>query len=317
MRRHAPVLLLLIAGILYGGALPLTRIAVRAGVPPLGYVFWQCCGALAVVWLIGKLRRSGSLIRFAELRYCTVCGLLGIVAPNTILLTVVMYVPVSFLAVVVVTVPLFVASLTVSCGFETLSRRGVIGILCGFAGASLILVPTASLPSSDVTPWILLAFLAPLLLALCSIYAARHRPPDATPLSITCGMLAASTVLLLPLVTLTGSAYPLAPPFTAPELAIFAQVLISAVTYLLYFVLLRMRGALYFSQVGYIVTLTGILWGVLLFAENPGPLFWAGAVAVVFGLALVGNKVGSKGDKEARRGTHPHPGPARPVQPDP
>ena len=76
-------------------------------------------------------------------------------------------------------------------------------------------------------------------------------------------------------------------PFSTGELAILGQIVVSSITYIFYFVLLRIGGPVYFSQVGYIIVLTGIFWGMVLFDENPASSFWAGLIGIFVGLSLV------------------------------
>ena len=48
-----------------------------------------------------------------------------------------------------------------------------------------------------------------------------------------------------------------------------------------------MAGAVYLGQVGYLVTLFGVLWGVLFFGETPSAWLWVAVVLVATGVALV------------------------------
>ncbi len=65
------------------------------------------------------------------------------------------------------------------------------------------------------------------------------------------------------------------------------QAALTALAYLLYFRALAAHGGVVTSQVGYVVTLTGLCWGFLLFGEVPGWLTVPAAALVFAGLALV------------------------------
>jgi drug/metabolite transporter (DMT)-like permease len=68
---------------------------------------------------------------------------------------------------------------------------------------------------------------------------------------------------------------------------LMAQGVLTALAYLLYFRLLVRAGGVFTSQISYVVTLTGLLWGFVLFAEVPGWLTIPAAALIFTGVALV------------------------------
>jgi drug/metabolite transporter (DMT)-like permease len=46
-------------------------------------------------------------------------------------------------------------------------------------------------------------------------------------------------------------------------------------------------GPVFASQTGYIVTLTGVLWGIAIFGESHSLWVWGALVSMVIGLVLV------------------------------
>jgi drug/metabolite transporter (DMT)-like permease len=76
---------------------------------------------------------------------------------------------------------------------------------------------------------------------------------------------------------------------------LMAQGVLTALAYLLYFRLLVRAGGVFTSQISYVVTLTGLLWGFLLFAEVPGWLTIPAAALIFTGVALVTLEKRAKG----------------------
>ena len=79
-------------------------------------------------------------------------------------------------------------------------------------------------------------------------------------------------------------------PLPLPEWrdgAIAVHVCVSTVAYVTYFHLVRVAGPVYFSQVGYVVTLTGILWGMIFFGERLDPAIYLATAVLLAGIALV------------------------------
>ena len=60
----------------------------------------------------------------------------------------------------------------------------------------------------------------------------------------------------------------------------------------LFFYLLRIAGAVYFSQVAYLVTLFGVGFGMLLFGERHPGSAWLALLLIFAGLALVNRRQG-------------------------
>ena len=71
-----------------------------------------------------------------------------------------------------------------------------LGIAIGMGGVAVMLVPKGSLPEPGMITFVLIAFITPILYAGTTIYAARHKPPDADPLQMACGMMLASSFSL-------------------------------------------------------------------------------------------------------------------------
>ncbi len=68
-------------------------------------------------------------------------------------------------------------------------------------------------------------------------------------------------------------------------MAFFA--LTTAVAFLIFYAIIAMAGAVYLGQVGYLVTLFGVLWGIIFFGEEPSAWLWLAALLVAIGVALV------------------------------
>jgi drug/metabolite transporter (DMT)-like permease len=51
--------------------------------------------------------------------------------------------------------------------------------------------------------------------------------------------------------------------------------------------IVRLAGPVFLSQAAYVVTVTGILWGMALFGERHGPTVWAAMAAIFAGVMLV------------------------------
>ena len=306
--------MLLLYGVMAGAAFSISKLAMGAGVRPISYTFWQVAGAAVVLLAIGLLRGDRFPLTRRHLVFYAVCGLPGLALPYANLYVTVEHLPAGVMALILATIPIFTYGLAVALGVERIERRRLVGVVCGFAGVMLILAPRASLATPDLSFWALLAFLSPVLFAVSHMVVFKYRPPDTGTLPLTVGMLIAASAALLPAAWLSGDFY--VPRVGDPgiaELIIVVQICTAAANYLLFFEIVRRAGPVFFSQVGYVLTLTGMMWAALIFGESYSYWIW-GATGLVFAsIALTKARV--KAPDVAAPGSAGRDGPANSGRP--
>ncbi|MGQ0662452.1 MAG: DMT family transporter [Pseudomonadota bacterium] len=281
-----PLFLLLLLGTNWGLGFSLAKIGVTSGMPPLGYAFWQALGAGAVLLAVGGASVGLPPVSLAHLRYYLLAGAFGTAVPLVNMLVVVAHVPVGVVTVIVSIAPLLTYGFAQLCGLERVEPRRAFGIALGFAGALMILLPRASLPSPDMVPWALLSIVTPLFYAGSNVYIGYARPPGIHSLTLAGALQLAAAVCVLPPMLATGSFHPLWPPLGAGEWVVLGAMAMASIGSLLMFEIMRLAGTVYFSQVAYVVTIAGVLWGMYIFGERHSAWIW-GAMGVIFcGLML-------------------------------
>lgn len=278
-------LTLLLLGMVWGTGYSIARFAMINSVPPLGYSFWQSLGPAIILCLITACYRKSFKFSTVHTRFYLVCGLTGIVIPNTSMYFAAAHLPASILAMVVNTVPIVAYPMALFARLEAFNWWRVAGILLAFCGLMLIILPQSSLPSPDLVPWVLSILITPVSFALCSIYIARFRPQNSDTLSLTTGMLVFSSLLLIPLVFLTHSFYVFNFPLSVPDWIILLEIILSSIGYLLFFQLIKFAGPVFYSLVDTIVVLTGIFWGYIIFGEQLN--IWTAAAVSLILIALL------------------------------
>lgn len=281
------VLMLLVLGTNWGLGFTLGKVGVMGGLHPLAYAFWQCIGGGLVLLAICAWRNLLPPVRFVHLRYYLICGVTNVAIPNFVALTAARRIPVGIIVLLISLAPLITYAVALGFGLERFSRRRVTGLFLGLAGALMILVPKSSLPSPDAAPWVLFALITPLCYGFSNVYVGWARPPDVASLSLGASLQLASGAVLLPLALLVGTMHVPLPPQTNAEIANVAHIAVSGFGALVFFELMRMRGAVIASQVGYIVCLSGVFWGKLFFGEQHSLWIWAAMATIFAGLALV------------------------------
>ena len=286
-RNSLAMVILLTLGLLWGGTTSLARFVATAGVPPLGYALWVTAGAGVLLIAIGLLRGLYFPLNPVYLRYYLTCGLIGSAVPTTTMIFVLGRIPAGLMAIILSSTPLFTYCFALAFRQERFDTRRAVGISLGFAGAALIIAPQGAL--NDTTPifFVLLAFLTPAGYAITNLFANRYRPPGAHSLVLAAGMMFSAGVLLTPVVWLTGQFHPLWVQFDLADGLILVHIGTAAVAFLLFFVVLRLAGPVFVSQVGYLVTLSGVSFGIWIFDERHSNWVWVALGLILAGVALV------------------------------
>ena len=288
--RWLPLLLLIVLGSLWGLSFSLSKLAASNGIHPFAYAWWQATGAGLFLSLVCWQRGIAFRLDAPHRRFFLATGLVGLVLPNINIVTTARHLPAGLLSTVVTTVPLMTYALAVGLGMEHFRGRKSLGLLVGFLGILLIVVPDSSLPAPEQTGWVLLALLTPALYASSTILSARLRPDTTHSLLAAWGMLVSASLLSTPLMLTTGTFHPLFAEPGIADWAMLGQIGVSCVAYILYFEIIRRSGPVFVSQVGYVVNVFGLGWGYLIFAEQHSAWVWAAIMTVLLGVMLVNSQ---------------------------
>lgn len=284
--RFFPYLLIVVAGILWGATFSLTLIATADGTHPLALVTWQIC-LTAMVFLGVCLATRAPLFNFRHLRHYLFIAVFGVTAPILLYYSAAPYLSAGILSITVSTVPMFTYVIMLLLRFESLVRKRLAGIVLGMIAIVLLVVPDQGLSSDDASWWILLVVLCSWFYAMENVYIARGLTPavDLRELLFASNLLA--VIFQFPVAMYLGVAEPVSWLFSDAGLAIVGITLAGAAAYAMFFYAIQMSGPVFASQCAYIVTLSGVVWGIIIFAEQHTGWVWASVVVMMFGLILV------------------------------
>jgi len=224
---------------------------------------------------------------WVHIRFYSLVALAGTIIPNSFTYVAAPHLPADLLAIGIATVPMFsllVALLIKSEGFNGIR---MLGILLGALAIALILGPEADFSSRGVGLFMLLALVAPLFYAVEGNYLAHKTPPNIDALTTLRGASIVGLVICTPITFASGSWVDLSQSWSSVEWAIMANSLLHVVTYTGYIGLVSRTGAVFASQVAYVVTLSGVLLGMMILGERHSPLIWLALGFMLIGLVLV------------------------------
>jgi drug/metabolite transporter (DMT)-like permease len=81
--------------------------------------------------------------------------------------------------------------------------------------------------------------------------------------------------------------HPLTLPFTVAKQVIVLEMILSSIGYLLFFMLIRKAGAVFYSLTGGVVALTGLFWGYLIFGEQPSKTQGIATLLIILAISLL------------------------------
>lgn len=281
---YAPVLLLLL-GITWGMGYTLARFAMTHGVRPLGYAFWQSVGPGVILLIMAFVQKKSWPLQKKHVPYYLFCGLVGIAIPNVNMFFSAQHVQASILAVVVNTVPIFTVLMTYFFLKKKINFFSLVGVILAIAGMMLPLVIKGIWSDFQWSPWLFSSLISPLCFAIVALYIQEKGPLDSTPIASAAGMMIFSSLLLIPVVLLSHQFYPLLrAPINRQDWVVVTEMLLSSLGYLLFFKLIHVAGAVYYSLVGGVVALTGVFLGFFILHEYIEPHSVVAIVLIILGI---------------------------------
>jgi len=273
INKYRAPLYVLIFGALFGATISMAKFAAGYGIAPLTLIFWQMLIGGILLGITAALKKQPMRFSVRHLRYYFIAGILGNALPTTLAFMAAIKIGTALTGLVYPLSPVFTYAFSLVMRIDRLQKLKIWGMCLGLAGALLIIVPstvsqTAEASSSLPPLWVGLAFSIPVLLGLGNIYRSMDWPKGSASLPLAAGMLLATSILLLPVLILSDA--PFWPDFsTNVPIAIFAgNIMMSYVGFIFYFELQRIAGPVYFSQISYFITITTMVFGLMIFGES-------------------------------------------------
>ena len=278
---------LLTMGLTWGLSFSLARIAAMAGVHPLSITFWEAAGAAGILLLVGLVRgRLVPISRELGLLYLA-SGLLGMVIPGAIFFYAAAHVPAGVLSISIAIIPILTFATSEVLRLETFVLVRIAGVVLGVLSIVLLVGPQQSLPDPDQLPWVLLSLLAAACYAALNVIVAVWKPKRTTSFTATTGMFVTASLIMVPVLYATGTFVPFGWPWRDAEWAMLGLGAINAISYTLFFYLIETAGPVFSSQTANLVTLFGVLWGIVIFGEQHSAWVWLSLATMTAAVALV------------------------------
>ena len=187
-------------------------------------------------------------------------------------------------AILVATIPMFAMVIGQIWGLERITPERLVGLVIGCAGVVLLV----GFPAVPVDAAFVLGCAGALFACICAAFGsnyASHRLRDTGAWEVTIGAFLMGGLMTLPLLFVVP--VPDVPRVIDYGYLLIAAVVMSAMTYVLYFGLVASIGATRAISVEFAVTAIAVLVGAVFLGEPLSIVQMVGAVVIIVGCAVV------------------------------
>ena len=271
---------------LWGSTFSLTIIAVSDGTHALALVSVQVIITSLLFALFGRFT-GVPLFRLGYLKIYAVIALIGILLPNTLYFSAAPHLPAGILSITISTVPMLTYGLMWVLGFEPWALKRALGILFGMTAILFLVIPDQGFASASASFWIIAVLICAVCYAFENIFIDEWLPAEVDVRELLCGSNVVAALILTPILLFQNNFVPISWVGSVPFWAVAGAALSSTIAYAIYFHTIRISGAVFSSQCAYIITISGVIWGIVLFGESHSLWVWVSVTIMLVGLFLV------------------------------
>ena len=287
-------LILIILGLGWGLSFTLGKIAITAGGTPIGLTFWQSLFSGLILLAYVFFRHGKIIIPKIMFLPIVIITFLSVVIPNIIFYACIEHLDAGVLSISVSVIPLFTYLIAMGLRMDKFKVRRVIGLITGFCALLILILPENSLPDKRDIPWVLLALNCALCYALENIYIDRLALQNFGPIRLVCAVSFVSAIITFLLSLVMDQFFILQPTNLYLFISTLGLGFISATAYSIFIYLIGRAGSVFSSQVGYLVTFFGVVWGIIILGESHSVFVWISLAMIMMGIFLVQPKQNSE-----------------------
>jgi len=282
-------------GVGWGLAVSFSKIASTSGGHPVGLALWQVIVSGSLLLTLGLMRFRPSAPRWNVIGFSMFCGACGVAFPAYALFQAANYLPAGIVAIAFASMPMFTYVISILFHIEHSNRIRWLGVAVGLTAMALLILPEGALPDANQTPWVVLALVASVSMSLENAYAGAMRPPHISSIQLSCGRQLGAVCLLLPIALLTDTMMPIFEPWGPMQWAATGTGVLSGLCFTTLLYVIHTSGPVFASQTAYLITIAGVIWGMILFGEQHSLFIWGALILTLIGCALVRPRASASG----------------------
>lgn len=284
-----PIIYLVFLGSSWGLYFSMLKVAALSGISYVGIITLTTLGVGAGMIAIALLRRRKPEFSARHHLFYLVCALTGYLLPMIVELLVIAHMPASVLTLIVSISPMATLLIAWIMKTDTINLPRVLGVLVGAVAIFAILLPDTHVNEAVAWYWLLLATTVPVSYAIHHNFTARCWPSGSDSYQVACGEAIYASLLMVAF-SMFHWQWQDVQSWNQGHSAIVFMATIALIDIYIYFELIRLKGPIYTSHANYFMVISGVMWGMLIFAERPSPLMWISALLLVTSLYLIGER---------------------------
>lgn len=277
---------LIAIGVFWAATSPLSKVSVSTGYHPVPLTLWNTIISVIVLTPLLYLKKGRLPLDRRHVLFFLGCGLLGTAFPNSLSYEAYRHLPIGVISIVYASIPMTTLVVALLLRMERIDLRRLGGLALGGGAVALIAIPEASLPDPEQAIWVLVPVMVAISYAAENIYMAKARPEGCDALTVLTGLSWGALFLLIPTLLVTGEDF-LPKEASLVEGAVVANTGLHLLAYFGFIWLIGHAGPVFASQVGYVVTGMGVLFGMIFFGESHSLWVWAALALMLGGVSLV------------------------------
>lgn len=286
MSNKKPIVFLMILGVSWGLYFSLLKIAVLSGLSYFGIATLSTLGVCIGMVAIALVRRKFPRFGFKHIQFYVICALMGYLIPMLCELQVIGLVPASVLVLIVSLSPVLTLLIAWLMKTDRINAIRILGMLLGTISIFGVLLPDVRNQVEITWPYLFLAAVVPLSYAIYHNYIAKAWPDDSDTYQVACG-----EAIFASLILVVGSLFYWdsgdIQSWNDGHSALLFMAVIALVDIYIYFELIRLRGPIFTSHANYVMVVSGVFWGMLLFSEQVTTMMWLSAGFLLGSLYLI------------------------------
>ena len=250
------------------------------------YFFWQSCFSSFLLFASCFFSLNSLRDIINNLGVLILLACFGVIIPNFILYLSAANLSAGTISILLALIPFCAYIIALILRIERIDLMRLFGVILGFIAISFLVFPGHASNKTYLNFWIMIGLLVPILIGSVNISLASERFKKLKPLHIAFGMNLLSA-MLLSLMLPSNVNFWFSLNSSKLFFLLFLLSFIGSIGFIIFIKLVKNYGPVFASQVNYLVTLFGIMWGYIIFSEVHSIRFWVSLLLLIFGLFLV------------------------------
>ena len=273
-------------GLTFGLSFSIVKIILREIESPLIILFWQSCFSSVLLFAFSVYSLNSLKDIINNIGALTILACFGVIVPNFILYLSAAHLSAGTISIILALIPFCAYIIALILRLEQLELVRFFGVIVGFAAILFLVFPGNANNKAYFNIWFLTGLLVPIFIASTNIFLSSVRFKKVKPVQMAFGMnflSAAILSLMLP----SNVNFWLSTHSTKLVFCVFLLSFIGSIGFIIFIKLVKNYGPVFASQVNYLITISGIMWGYIILSEVHSMRFWVSLLLIIGGLFLV------------------------------